>query len=161
MCRCSYDFTSCRNCASKMTKGWLDTRTIGNDGLLVEKVLEIFNDDTKTWYISRHTHFQYPLPPFPQILIHRVPQSWTWWQRKPWSFTHVTVTFDVVQKEFKIAWIWMPWKGQWLCSSFRLPTIGQPIVYICVGRESRLPHFTVISKLGSVLWFLFFISFQT
>ena len=49
----SYDSTSCRNCASQVTRGELEFGTIGIDGSLVGKLVEIFNDETNKWYIGR------------------------------------------------------------------------------------------------------------
>ena len=40
----SYDSTSCRNCASRVTRGELEFGTIGIDGSLAGKLVEIFND---------------------------------------------------------------------------------------------------------------------
>ena len=49
----TYDSTSSRNCTSQVTKGKIEFETIGIDGSLVGKMVEMFNDETNIWYISK------------------------------------------------------------------------------------------------------------
>ena len=64
----SYDSTSCRNCASQLTRGKLEFGTIGIDGSLAGKLVKFFNDETNKWYLGRLSCYNhYKEGDYPQL----------------------------------------------------------------------------------------------
>ena len=47
----------CRNCGTSISKGEQQCGTIGTDGSLVGKMVEVFDENTNKWYIARDSSF--------------------------------------------------------------------------------------------------------
>ena len=47
----------CRNCGTSISRGEQQCGTIGTDGYLVEKMVEVFDENTNKWYIARVSSF--------------------------------------------------------------------------------------------------------
>ena len=46
-----------RNCGTSISRGEQQCGTIGTDGSLVEKMVEVFDENTNKWYIARVSNF--------------------------------------------------------------------------------------------------------
>lgn len=49
--------TECRNCGTTILRGELQCGTIGTDGSLIGKMVEVFDENTNKWYLGRISSF--------------------------------------------------------------------------------------------------------
>ena len=51
------DSTECRNCGTIILRGELQCGTIGTDGSLIGKMVEVFDENTNKWYLGKISSF--------------------------------------------------------------------------------------------------------